>query len=311
MSPRALIFTSETLRFMCPTVTQNVGTTHYKPCGERRLPSMLFLPDPPPLEHGSEKWAKLYRGWCHIVEDYSQRTVGRALDKLVACGAIAEAFARVFDSDYLAGLWRATLLQGVLWRRALGAYVDRPKGYRAPSWSWAAVDGRVKTLWGSPLEWTAVAEVVRCEVVLEHPKLRFGQVTGGVLVVHAPLVECKLRPNGKSHDVLLPTASSWHVMNWGDAGLDEEEEAELNWAFSGWGKIDSVADAEIQTAWIVPLLRSETERLEGLVVALVGPHDPETEGGQTYRRIGCFTLRSFDTLQINPEVLPWAEVVLI
>ncbi|EIW58184.1 HET-domain-containing protein, partial [Trametes versicolor FP-101664 SS1] len=239
MSPRALIFTSETLRFMCPSVTQNVGTTHYKPCGERRLPSMLFLPDPPALEHGSEKWAKLYRGWCHIAEDYSQRTIGRASDKLVACGAIAEAFARVLDSDYLAGLWRATLLQDVLWRRAsLGTYLHRPVGYRAPSWSWAAVDGRVRTLWGSPLEWIAVAEVVRCEVVLEHPKLRFGQVTGGVLVVHAPLVECKLRPNGKSHDVLLSTASSWHVSNWGDGGLDEEEEAALNWAYSGWGKID-------------------------------------------------------------------------
>lgn len=53
MSPRALLFTSQTLQFRCQANTKNVGDSFYSPLatsepgaghGERRLPEALFLP---------------------------------------------------------------------------------------------------------------------------------------------------------------------------------------------------------------------------------------------------------------------------
>lgn len=216
MSPRALIFTSETLRFRCQQITKNIGNSFYHLAStELRLPDVLFCPDAsPPMERRSKEWWAIHRAWFDIVHQYARRTIGQASDKLVACGALAEAFHRVLGSDYLAGLWRDTLLQDLLWvrmeddrlRRKTGDI--RPAQYCAPSWSWAAVEGAVRIRTEPELvDVQTVAEVVRCDVALNDQDLPFGEVTGGVLVLRAALIqpECALR-FGSSRDE-VPTCA--------------------------------------------------------------------------------------------------------
>ncbi|KAI0633192.1 heterokaryon incompatibility protein-domain-containing protein [Trametes polyzona] len=199
MSLRSLVFTSQTLEFRCQTTTVKVGGAYHSLHDDiQRLPDILFEAEPPQLSPRSDDWWALWRTWRDVLKAYTRRTVTYPSDKLPACAGIAEEFHRVLRSDYLAGLWRDTLLEDLLWSR-IGSSTKprrRPAGYRAPSWSWAAVDEGVY-LWESGRGETghsqALAEVVECTVRLMDEALPFGEFTAGSLVLRAPLVRCRCR----------------------------------------------------------------------------------------------------------------------
>ncbi|OJT05653.1 hypothetical protein TRAPUB_3527 [Trametes pubescens] len=310
MSPRALLFTSQTLQVRCQTTTQSVGRAYYNPTGEQRMPDAFFRPDLPPAAHGSVGWAAMYKAWLEIIEDYSRRAITDPADKLVACGAIAAGFQRVLRTDYLAGLWRATLLNDLLWGKQSGPQPVRLEGLTAPSWSWAAVDGEVWMGgdWSrmTVLQETAVAEVVRCEVALADSALPFGQVTGGSLVLRTPLIRCVLLTGEgyKPFRILLPTAKQ--VRRWAAAGLDPDDEVEKAVAETmiiGWVFVDTEADVGIERLWATPLQRKD-ERLEGLIVTLVGEDDAGTSNPpaapsqrKIFRRVGRFDVFKQDSFR--------------
>ncbi|OBT66958.1 hypothetical protein VE03_04216 [Pseudogymnoascus sp. 23342-1-I1] len=98
--------------------------------------------------------------WLRIVEEYSARRLTDPWDKLPALAGAAEAFrASRGEGRYLAGVWREDLVQSLLWRpyyhHSIGRKVPGPNGLdkcdvlsepverRAPSWSWAALDGQI------------------------------------------------------------------------------------------------------------------------------------------------------------------------
>ncbi|EIW58192.1 HET-domain-containing protein, partial [Trametes versicolor FP-101664 SS1] len=193
LSPRTLLFTPRTVLSRCLTATQAVGND--SPCfivDDLQLPKTLFLRDPPVAEPGSKEWKDMRTAWMKVVEDYSGRTVGVESDKLVACAAVAEQFRRALDSAYLAGLWSSDMfLVDLLWETVKDSpngatrQHTRPRTYRAPSWSWAAVDGVVRQCpHASYLEDTqtaALVNIMECGVVLEDAALPFGRVLDGAL----------------------------------------------------------------------------------------------------------------------------------
>lgn len=67
--------------------------------------------------------------------------MSNARDKLVAISGIVRKIAEERHDDCLAGLWRLNMEAQLLWNVAEKA--PRPTIYRAPSWSWAAIDGEV------------------------------------------------------------------------------------------------------------------------------------------------------------------------
>lgn len=97
--------------------------------------------------------------WFGILEDYSSRFMTKEMDKLPALSGVAAKFSAKFKGDeYHAGLFRRHLPAALLWRslgsdsnqsmreadlsvRKYSAFQPRrPMQYRAPSWSWAALD---------------------------------------------------------------------------------------------------------------------------------------------------------------------------
>lgn len=97
-----------------------------------------------------------------VVEKYSKMDLTVSADKLVAISGVAKhLMARVeYLSDpndcYLAGLWRTEIMSQLLWlmialdvTSSTGSSFyctsssTRPSSYRAPSWSWAALDAAV------------------------------------------------------------------------------------------------------------------------------------------------------------------------
>lgn len=100
--------------------------------------------------------------WYGILEDYSSRFMTQEMDKLPALSGVAARFTAKFRGDeYHAGVFRQHLPAALLWRSKgvdTGFSTDaithtvqrysafRPRRsmeYRAPSWSWAAVDGAI------------------------------------------------------------------------------------------------------------------------------------------------------------------------
>ncbi|KAI8676201.1 HET domain-containing protein [Fusarium sp. Ph1] len=78
--------------------------------------------------------------WLRIVELYTDSELTVPSDKLIACSGIVKRMAEVVQDDYVAGMWRRYLEGELLWA-AHGNH--RPKEYRAPTWSWASIEGPV------------------------------------------------------------------------------------------------------------------------------------------------------------------------
>ena len=95
--------------------------------------------------HASNAVVAAYQPWAQIVQQYTASSLTFPDDKLVALSAVAKLMAGVLRDEYIAGLWRRYLERELLWsvcKRSRDS-AKRPKVYRAPSWSWASVDGEV------------------------------------------------------------------------------------------------------------------------------------------------------------------------
>jgi hypothetical protein len=84
----------------------------------------------------------VYDQWSHLVKEYSQCALTCPDDRLIAMSGIAEMFKKHTGDEYLAGLWKSRLIEGMNW--VVVSPVARPQNhFRVPSWSWAAVDSAV------------------------------------------------------------------------------------------------------------------------------------------------------------------------
>ena len=82
----------------------------------------------------------LQQWWATVVRLYTSANLTFPRDKLPALSGIARRIRSQKGGQYLAGLWRDENIEAQLcWR--VDEPRERPDRWRAPSWSWAAVDG--------------------------------------------------------------------------------------------------------------------------------------------------------------------------
>lgn len=142
LSVRVLHYAETQLLWECRTCTATSETPWQD---VNPLPSAhLRLLDVTPS--GQEGSVMDKRRWFHIVEDYSQRLLTRENDKLPALSGLAQEFLG-FRGSYAAGLWTNDIPESLLWRTgSVGGNfrpAKRPADYRAPTWPWVALDGRI------------------------------------------------------------------------------------------------------------------------------------------------------------------------
>ncbi|KAF5642991.1 hypothetical protein F25303_6363 [Fusarium sp. NRRL 25303] len=102
---------------------------------------------------------RLLQYWDEIVVDFSRRQLSNPHDIFAALASIAEPISKALQSRYLAGLWEGDLVRCLLWRpgyrvssffgpatRPLPTIFATAPVIRAPSWSWASIQGGVKPL---------------------------------------------------------------------------------------------------------------------------------------------------------------------
>jgi hypothetical protein len=124
--------------------------------------------------------------WQTLVEAYAKRKLTKPSDKLPAISGLAHRAPAVFRTKYCAGLWES----GV--RHSLDWVVSNPseplEEYRAPSWSWAAVDSEVSfTDERSLNEKTPVFAVEKVDVELLSED-EYGQIKSASLTVRGYLL---------------------------------------------------------------------------------------------------------------------------
>lgn len=87
----------------------------------------------------------LYEDWCELVEQYTYRYLTKESDKFPALSGLANRFAGLSGDRYVAGHWESDLMVSLLWHASdiFRRPLNRPSAYRAPSWSWAALDGPI------------------------------------------------------------------------------------------------------------------------------------------------------------------------
>lgn len=84
----------------------------------------------------------LREAWSKIIEVYSRCKLTKPRDKLVAISGIVKNIQQVSKMDYYAGIWGYDIAEHLNWEGT--GNNTRPPDYRAPSWSWASLDGEVR-----------------------------------------------------------------------------------------------------------------------------------------------------------------------
>jgi hypothetical protein len=133
--------------------------------------------------------------WSWAVEKYTKRSLSVPSDKLNAISAVARWCYDKSPSRYLASLWERDLLDTLVWQLDPEvAPLLRPTAYRAPSWSWASVDGAVSMDARASDQLNGLkpsVAIVHCTVESKHPTHSFGEVASATLVLRAPIISAK------------------------------------------------------------------------------------------------------------------------
>jgi len=167
LPPRTIHFSDRGAFWECRTTI----ASEYLPDG---FPSLNVSP----LVRREGKFEEL---WPQIVQLYSATNLTFGKDKLPALSGIARHGYNETGDQYLAGLWRAQLEEQLCWSRDGSKSTTKRPPWRAPTWSWASVDGRVS--WdahGEEYLENKYAHVLDASTT-KYGHDPFGQVTSGVI----------------------------------------------------------------------------------------------------------------------------------
>ena len=123
--------------------------------------------------------------WQQLLLTYSRTHLTKPGDKLIAFSGIAKRIALQFHDEYICGLWRSELPKYLAWYvihndTIYKVEATRPAGYRAPSFSWASIDGCV---W---FPYSAESQIVITmdEITIDYfTNDKMGRVRAGYIVI--------------------------------------------------------------------------------------------------------------------------------
>jgi hypothetical protein len=231
LARRFLSFRTNYITWQCQT--QTIKHSEYK--DSRPLRSALRF------YHMTQRFKNSSALWERIITDYTARYLTHENDKLPALSGIAKMIQSRTGDQYLSGLWRNDILRQLCWSSTsitVLEHIDpqKPKDYRAPSWSWASLDGNITFSSGTP---PFKAAFVDCTVQPLFTNDPFGQVRKGTLVLEGRLKQFEVRWQiGKESEIpaLFEPEGSYVGIIWPDTGgWNAPEEIRAEWrAMKPW-----------------------------------------------------------------------------
>ncbi|KAJ9615890.1 hypothetical protein H2200_001967 [Cladophialophora chaetospira] len=232
LSRRTVHITSEQIFWEC----QERGFGEDGSSFDQSFSSRVFLP-PAGISPKPDLTQMLSR-WKGVVDAYSQRKLFATSDKLPALAGLAHQFQQLTDASYLAGMWREEMPLGLLWTVQTSSLVETGRSapeWRAPSWSWASIDGAVHcdgyqglVLMASPGPTLEQLEIVASEITLKNEANPFGEVTKAVLRVRGKAQRLRRKPQRLQHRTTSGRSGSvplGYSMQSGKGGVTFDNEA--------------------------------------------------------------------------------------
>ncbi|CAG7557782.1 unnamed protein product [Fusarium equiseti] len=342
LSPRTLIFGSKQMVWSCATTEASEGfplgldPKFSTPLSEdsslsqlrQRLMRISNVGEPPS------------RFWNDFISRYTRSRLSVGSDTLVALQGLVGRIMMMADKrrqsnpdepgpNYVAGLWQDRhFLQSLLWRPKVGSTRIRPEAYRAPSWSWASIDGDidffeqyVPWLWNKmEIEFAGVVDVNVEPGAINSPSAT-GAVKSGYIDVQCHVRPCMLLKAGpglkgsknyERYEALIVSSEEFHRLSELQDSCGGTAINELAHRFANSCTIDipeEIPDSKWTEVYCIPLQlgqcqtdryeQSVWESYEGLVVVPVhngaqANHKPSLSHIgrpgliKTVRRIGTF-----------------------
>lgn len=142
-------------------------------------------------EQSSRSSVHLFNTWNGLVKEYTRCALTKRSDKLVAIAGLASLFHERSNDQYIAGLWRAHLAEYLVWR-VYEPIMKLGTDYRAPSWSWAAVDG--------PVHPQGCSASTKMHITIEDVHIEnsgssmLGATANGYLRLHGIIIDATVHP---------------------------------------------------------------------------------------------------------------------
>ena len=210
--------------------------------------------------------------WHDLVRAYTQGSLTYRSDKLIAMSALVRQYAtrnRFRETDYVVGLWRPELPHALLWQVETGL---RPTKYRAPSWTWASMDGMVLYPVASRSSKDTCVEVI--DISIKYKTDPYGLVESGNLKLRGFLVKGMLHRSKEHWDRTSCTVTGLHSeFTIGSASFDE--------------RLPQV-DGVLEEIYCLPVVET-VDRMEGLLLRAM-----EEIGRGVFRRLGSFQISRWD-----------------
>lgn len=311
LAPRTLTYASHTLQWRCKAGTRNLGDSIHNEYAQTEAwsSSMTTLSKATPEPHDA-----ILR-WMKIVDLYSSRSISLPHDKLPGLAGIANQFISILGPNYYAGVWHSFFLWQLCWQ----TYTDKwsraapVSTYRAPSWSWAALDGPIEFIHDFELniieECKPLCEFIEAETTLRYNESPHGEITNGAVTLKGKLRQGWLIRSKRSFRG--PRTVVWTTNE--DSSLASAEAK-----YGEWEKEDEQREAREENRWSAtksPWVGAQFDVIgecpPTLVTCLPLFEDfgllllPNEQG--TYVRIGSF--KQFSLCDF--ESLPQVEITII
>jgi hypothetical protein len=174
MANRLLLYTPSTLEWRCAAGVMSLD--------QALSMDWKYNPMPMLVSQLAESQEEALEQWLWIVND-SRRAMAKKTDKLPAIVALAETFASVLG-EYHAGIWQHGFVQQLAWKISEWIRGRRSDVYRAPSWSWASIDGDVD--FGSTDK--TCCTLVSVESVPKNEHVPYGEVAQGATTLYGRIL---------------------------------------------------------------------------------------------------------------------------
>lgn len=241
--------------------------------------------------------------WYRLIEEFTAKDITKESDRLPALSGIAQGLQCADLGTYMAGMWSMSIPESLCWTPVL-VIGKRPQDlhrrahpYRAPSWSWAALEGDVQFHDGL-FDETSKERAVRvvdgwCTPSGLDP---YGQVKGGHLVLSAPLIKATIGSHsldlGEFLDARWGSPSEYYHLTKGNTTTHFLPDV-----------LNSVSVG--QEVFCLPLLYANRsgDRMNWMGLVLEGPSENKT----SYTRIGFVDGGNMEMLEGASEAMVRVE----
>ena len=222
-------------------------------------------------------------------------------DKLPALSGLVEQVQPRLGSQYSAGLWNSFIVRSLLWI-ANDSYKStpdkdhgghsRPVTYRAPTWSWASIDGSINYRTSSSNYRTYVEQHIEGQALIDVKSVSatplgknpHGKVTGGSLTIHG-----YVKPLFRQNQSSIGAKQVWGHVYW-----VREVETPNDKRLSFWPVILDVpsevsSNTQVYCLYVLHARTNKYMYRSSMSLALVKCEQSgqgHNEGNELYKRVG-------------------------